>query len=241
MKCILGKKIGMTQVFRPDGTVTPVTRVHAGPCVVTQVKTKEKDGVAAIEIGFGEKKAFRLNRAEQGHLKGLPMMSVLKSFRLEEEGTLKRGDTFTVSTFSPGDTIDVTGWAKGRGFQGVVKRHGFHGQPRTHGHKDQERMPGSLGAGGVQRVFKDMRMGGRMGNNRVTVSNLEVVEVHRETNELFIKGAVPGARGGLLLIVADAGDIQIEVKPTATEQVAEATGVGEMTPAVEAPSIPESQ
>ena len=128
---------------------------------------------------------------------------------------LKRGDKFTVTTFAPGDAIDVTGWAKGKGFQGVVKRHGFHGQPRTHGHKDQERMPGSLGAGGVQRVFKDMRMGGRMGNNRVTVQNLEVVEVHPETNEMYIKGAVPGARRGLLLIVADAGEIQVQVAPAA--------------------------
>lgn len=206
MKFILGKKIEMTQVFRPDGTVVPVTRVVAGPCVVTQVKTKEKDGVEAVQLGFDTKKKFRMNKPETGHLKDIKIgdddaMAVrfLRDFTVENHG-LKNGDVINAQTFVIGDKVTVVGTSKGRGFQGVVKRHGFHGQKATHGTKDQERMPGSLGAGGVQRVFKGMRMGGHMGDARVSVKNLEIVEVRPEQNEILIKGAVPGARGGLLMI-----------------------------------------
>jgi large subunit ribosomal protein L3 len=210
MKFILGTKICMSQVFRVDGTVVPVTKVKAGPCTVTQVKTKEKDGVVAIQLGLGERKSFRVNKAEKGHLQNLPLVKYLRDFRDEENTHLKRGDVFTVKIFNPGDIIQVIGQSKGRGFQGVVKRHGFHGQPKTHGHKDQERMPGSIGAGGVQRVFKGMRMAGRMGNDRVTIKNLEVVQINPDDNEIFIKGAIPGSRGSLVLISTNGGKIELE-------------------------------
>ncbi|MEK7064905.1 MAG: 50S ribosomal protein L3 [Patescibacteria group bacterium] len=206
MKFILGKKIEMTQVFRPDGTVIPVTRVTAGPCVVTQVKTKEKDGLEAVQLGFDTKKKFRMNKPETGHLKDIKIgdddavtVRFLRDFTIENHG-LKNGDVINAQTFAIGDKVTVVGTSKGRGFQGVVKRHGFHGQGQTHGVKDQTRMPGSIGAGGVQRVFKGMRMGGHMGDARVSVKNLEIVEVNLEKNEILIKGAVPGARGGLLMI-----------------------------------------
>lgn len=206
MKFILGKKIEMTQIFRPDGTVVPVTRITAGPCVVTQIKTKDKDGVEAVQLGFGTKKKFRVNKPETGHLKDVKMgedetatIRFLRDITVENHG-LQKGDVINAQTFTAGDKVTVVGTSKGRGFQGVVKRHGFHGQSATHGTKDQERMPGSIGAGGVQRVFKGMRMAGHMGDDRVSVKNLEIVEVYPEQNELMIKGAVPGARGGLLII-----------------------------------------
>lgn len=232
MKFIIGKKIGMTQVFRADGTVVPVTRVQAGPCVVTQVKP------GAVQIGFGSQKLFRLSKSEKGHLKGIsahndPQATVrfLKDFKTESEN-LKKGDQFNASIFVAGEKVQVTGMSKGKGFQGVVKRHGFAGGPASHGHKDNLRMPGSIGAGGVQRVFKNMRMGGHMGVDQVTVKNLEVVEVHPEAHELFIKGAVPGARNGLLYISTDDGTITIEeikesvVEAPVLESVAE-TPAGE--------------
>ncbi len=210
MKFILGTKDRMTQVFRGDGAVVPVTRVKAGPCVVTQIRKENKGGVEAVQVGFSEQKKFRLNKAQQGHLKDLPSVKILRDFKASSEHDLKRGDKFTVKVFEPGDVVKVTGWAKGRGFQGVVKRHNFKGGPASHGHKDNLRMPGSIGAGGVQRVFKGMRMAGRMGNNQVSVKNLEIVEVHPEENELLIKGAVPGAKGGLLIISSQLGEIKIE-------------------------------
>jgi len=198
MKFILATKLEMTQVIRPDGTVVPVTLVQAGPCVVTQVKSSEKDGVAAVQVGFLPKKT--LSKPEAGHLKDLPQMSELRDFRVE--GTeLKRGDAIEASVFQVGDMINVTGVSKGKGFQGVVKRHGFHGHPSSHGHKDQLRMPGSIGAGGPQHVFKGRRMAGRMGNAQTTVQKLEVVEI-RDGGVLAIKGAVPGARHTVLEIVS---------------------------------------
>lgn len=208
MRCILGTKVCMTQVFREDGTVVPVTRVQAGPCVITQVKTKDRDGVAAIQIGHGTQKIFRLHKAQQGHLKGLDTVRVMRDVRIDTGNTLKRGDIFTVSIFQSGEKVKVEGTSKGKGFQGVVKRHGFAGSPASHGHKDQLRMPGSIGASGVQRVFKGTRMAGHMGDAKVTVQNLEIVEVHTDSNELFIKGAVPGTRGSLLMISTDSGVIE---------------------------------
>lgn len=199
----------MTQVFREDGTVVPVTRVAAGPCVVTQVKTAKKDGVSAVQIGYGEQKLFRLNKAKQGHLKGLPSSRFLRDFRIEDDHDLKRGDTFDVRIFENGEKVQVVGRSKGRGFQGVVKRHGFGGSPASHGHKDQLRMPGSIGATDPARVFKGTRMAGHMGDAQVTIKNLEIVEIKPEENELLIKGAVPGARGGLLLIATPEGKIEI--------------------------------
>lgn len=199
MKFILAKKLEMTQVYRPDGAVVPVTLVQAGPCVVTQVKTAEKDGVNAVQIGF--RTAKKLSKPEAGHLKDLPLMSELRDFRVETASELKRGDAVEAAVFQPGDMVNVTGVSKGKGFQGVVKRHHFHGHPTSHGHKDQERMPGSIGAGGPQHVFKGRRMAGHMGNEQVTVQKLGVVEV-RDGGILAIKGAVPGARNAVLEIVS---------------------------------------
>lgn len=194
MKFILAKKIEMSQIFRPDGTVVPVTLLQAGPCVVTQVKSDERDGYTAVQLGFVKTKTS--TKPKTGHLKGLPNLHVLREFRVDESGDLKRGDTVEATQFVAGDHIDVTGISKGKGFQGVVKRHGFHGSPASHGHKDQLRMPGSIGAGGVQRVLKGQRMAGRMGNAFVTVKNLEVVDV--ANGMIAVKGAVPGARNTVL-------------------------------------------
>lgn len=201
MKFILGKKLEMTQKFMEDGTVVPVTAVVAGPCTVTQVRTSEKDGYNAIQIGFLVKK--KLNKPETGHLKGLDNFRYLQEFRVGEidnKETLKRGDEINVENFEVGDVVKVSGISKGKGFQGVVKRHHFAGSPASHGHKDQLRMPGSIGATGPARVFKGVRMPGRMGNSRVTVKNLKVIEIDKDKNIIFIKGAIPGARNGLVEI-----------------------------------------
>ncbi|MFA5935523.1 MAG: 50S ribosomal protein L3 [Patescibacteria group bacterium] len=197
MKFILAKKLEMSQVFRPDGTVVPVTLLQAGPCVVTQVKSTENDGYQAVQVGFLTAK--RVSKPLEGHLKDLPKMRELREFRMKEDITLKRGDSLEATLFVPGDVIDVTGVSKGKGFQGVVKRHHFHGAPKTHGHKDQERMPGSSGAGGPQHVFKGVRKPGHMGGDTVTVKNLEVIEV-RDGGVLAVKGAVPGARNAVVEI-----------------------------------------
>lgn len=185
-------------MYQPDGSLVPVTLVQAGPCVVTQVKTQDTDGYVAVQVGFAPAK--KLSQAEAGHLKDLQLMHHLREFRLEGEPNQKRGDVIEATTFQPGDMVHVSGVSKGKGFQGVVKRHHFHGHPTSHGHKDQERMPGSIGAGGVQHVLKGRRMAGRMGNERVTVKNLQVMEV-REGGILALKGAVPGARHAVLEIV----------------------------------------
>lgn len=197
-KFIIGEKIEMSQVYREDGTVVPVTLIKAGPCVVTQVKTADKDHVSSVQLGF--KNAKRLNKPEAGHLKDLPALSVLRDFRVGSDSSLKRGDTLEASVFAIGDVVDVVGTSKGRGFAGVVKRHHFGGSPASHGHKDQLRMPGSSGAGGVQHVFKGHRMGGQMGDARVTVQNLVIVEI-REGGIIAVKGAVPGARHSIVEII----------------------------------------
>lgn len=226
MKFILGKKIGMTQVFLPSGLVVPVTKVQAGPCQVVSIKEDVKNGVKAVQIGFGEIKESRLTKPQVGHLNGLDKVRNLKDFKIEIDAPVKRGDTITVETFATGDKVIVVGESKGKGFAGVVKRHHFRGGPASHGHKDNLRMPGGIGAGGVQRVFKDQKMAGRMGGDRITVKNLEIVEVHPEVNELYIKGAVPGGRNALLLISC-AGELKITasqaavVSEVATEPVAE--------------------
>lgn len=197
MKFILAKKLEMSQVFRPDGTVVPVTLLQAGPCVVTQVKDMNTDGYKAVQVGFMPAK--KVSKPIEGHLKDLAKLRELREFRMEEDISLKRGDTIEASSFAPGDVVNVTGTSKGKGFQGVVKRHHFHGAPASHGHKDQQRMPGSSGAGGVQHVFKGVRKPGRMGGDTVTVKNLEVVEV-RDGGVLAVKGAVPGPRNAVLEI-----------------------------------------
>jgi large subunit ribosomal protein L3 len=199
MKIILGKKLQMTQKFAADGTVTPVTAVLAGPCFITQVKADDKDGYKAVQIGFGEKN--KISKPLAGHLKNLGKFAYLKEFRLKDKdelGEMKRGDKITTADFAIGQIVEIAGTSKGRGFQGVVKRHHFHGHPASHGHKDQLRTSGSIGAGGIQHVMKGMRMGGHMGVDRVTIKNLEIIDIDKEKNIIFIKGAVPGARNGLV-------------------------------------------
>lgn len=202
MKFLFGRKIEMSQIFQENGTVVPVTLILAEPCVVTQVKTPEKDGYAAVQIGSGE--ARHLKKPQAGHLKELGALSTMREFRVKET-TLKRGDTLNVSQFEPGDVVDVIGHSKGHGFQGVVKRHGFHGSPASHGHKDQLRMPGSIGSRRQGPVARGKRMAGHMGDQQVTVKNLEIVSVDPNKNIVAIKGAVPGARGGLVLIATREG------------------------------------
>lgn len=197
MKCIIGRKLEMTQKFRDDGTVVPVTLVKAVPCTVVQVKSMEKDGYLAIQIGCEPGRS--LNKPETGHLKDLPALKVLREFRVDSTD-LKRGDTIEASILIPGEKVDVIGQSKGRGFQGVVKRHGFSGSPASHGHKDQLRMPGSIGSRRQGPVAKGKRMAGHMGDDRVTVKNLEIFSVDSNENVVAIKGAIPGAHGALVLI-----------------------------------------
>ncbi|HBD05263.1 TPA: 50S ribosomal protein L3 [Candidatus Uhrbacteria bacterium] len=204
MKAIIGKKIEMSQIFKQDGTVVPVTLVQAGPCTVTQIKTSEKDGYNSVQLGFGLGK--HLPKPSAGHLKDLPMHSVLHDFDLQADG-IKRGDVIDVSAFTPGEKVTIIGISKGRGFQGVVKRHGFHGAPASHGTKDQLRASGSIGPKGPERVFKGVRMAGRMGGDRVTVKNLEVVSVDKNKNIIALKGAVPGARNSFIYIRTSGNDI----------------------------------
>ncbi|MES2953354.1 MAG: 50S ribosomal protein L3 [Patescibacteria group bacterium] len=202
MKFILGTKQEMVQLFDEKGNVHAGTIVSAGPVVVTQVKTAEKDGYEALQLGYGVQKESRLSKAEKGHLKDLPLSRVLRETRLAApaDAALARGTSIDLSSFAEGDPIEVTGISKAKGFQGTVKRHGFHGGPRTHGQKHSEREPGSIGAGGYQRVFKGRRMSGRMGGDQVTVKNLRVLKVDAATNTMIISGAVPGRRGTLLAI-----------------------------------------
>lgn len=201
MKYLIGKKVGMTQRFLEDGTAVAVTIVEAGPCTVTAVKSKEKDGYEAVQIGYGITK--KLSKPESGHLKGLPQFKHLEEYPVNPTKPLVKGDELTVAQFAVGDTVDVTGVSKGRGFQGVVKRHKFGGSPATHGHKDQLRMPGSIGAGGPQHVFKGTRMAGHMGAVKRTVKYLDVIEVIPEQNLLVVKGAIPGPIKGLVHMYSD--------------------------------------
>ena len=198
MKCLIGRKTEMTQVFRADGTVVPVTLVETGPCFITDLKTTERDGYQAIVVGFG--KAKHVAKPQRGQWKDLGSFEEVREFRMNDLTGYEIGQAVELSQFIPGDRVTVVGTSKGRGFQGVVKRHGFHGQSTTHGTKDQVRMPGSLGAGGVQRVFLGMRMGGRMGQDRVSVQNLEIVEVRPTEGILAIKGALPGSRHSVVMI-----------------------------------------
>jgi large subunit ribosomal protein L3 len=202
LKGLLGKKIGMTQIFDDNGSAIPVTVIEAGPCYVTQIRSVEGNGYSAVQLGFGEKKPKRLTGGQLGHLKrnDLPPLRYLREFRIKE-ADVKEGDQVTVDVFEVGDHVDVTGTSKGRGFAGVVKRHGFAGGPKTHGQSDRQRAPGSIGAtSGTARVFKGKRMPGHMGNRRVTSQNLEIVLVDAERNLIGIRGSVPGPKGGLLVI-----------------------------------------
>jgi len=196
MKFILGTKKEMTQVFDENGRVRAATVIVVPQATVTNTKSKETDGYSAVQIGSGEQKKERINRAQQS----LGNFKFIREFRIDGEHEYKKSDTFDVSLFQPGDEIEVSGITKGKGFQGVVKRHGFKGGSRTHGQKHSEREPGSIGSTGPQRVFKGVRMGGRMGGDRVTVKNLRVLQTNKEDGLLVVSGAVPGRRGTLLEI-----------------------------------------
>ncbi len=191
----------MTQIFDEHERVVPVTLIEAGPCYVTQKKEKETDGYLAVQLGFEEIPDKRLNKPLAGHLKkaGVPMLKHLREFRVKDHSDLELGQVISADIFEVGDFVDVVGTSKGKGFAGVVKRHHFAGGPKTHGQSDRHRAPGSIGAGTTPgRVFKGMRMAGRMGGQRVTVSNLEVVIVDKDRNLIAVKGAIPGAKNGLV-------------------------------------------
>lgn len=203
MAGLIGRKIGMTRVFDEDGVATPVTVVEAGPCPVVQVKTQERDGYSAIQLGFGRQKEIRATKAEAGHASKVGLdyaPRVLREFRVEGDDAFEAGQELTVEVFSAGDVVKVTGTSKGRGFQGVVKRHGFAGRPGGHGHP-MSRTPGSLGPGtDPSRVIKGKKLPGQMGGTRTTVRNLKVVKVDPERNLLFVKGALPGTRNSYIYI-----------------------------------------
>lgn len=196
---LLGKKIGMAQLFQESGEVVPVSVLQVGPCFVTQIKTPERDGYGALQIGFEESR--RLNKPARGHLKALPPLKHLLEVRTSDIANFQVGQKLNVSLFAVGDLVDVSGISKGKGTAGVVKRHHFRGGPVTHGQSDRLRRPGASGATTTPgRVLRGMRMAGRMGNARATVLNLEVIRVDAERNLLAVKGAVPGAMNGIVFI-----------------------------------------
>ncbi|HZH33249.1 MAG TPA: 50S ribosomal protein L3 [Pyrinomonadaceae bacterium] len=208
MNGIIGKKLGMTQLFAPDGTVTPVTIIKAGPCVVVQKKSAAgRDGYNAVQVGLVEEKPLKLKRVSkpmQGHFEktgnGVPPTKVLKEFRLESEADVNVGDSILVDQFSDGDMVEVVGKSKGKGFQGTIKRHNFSRGPESHGSMNV-RAPGSIGQSAYpSRVIKGVRMSGHMGDERVTVKGLTVAKVDTENNLLMVRGAVPGANGSVVII-----------------------------------------
>ena len=202
-KAIIGKKVGMTQIFDETGKVIPVTVVEAGPCVVTQKKTVETDGYTAVQLGFEDIKESKLTKPEAGHLKkaGVEAMKHLKEFKLENAAEMNVGDVVKADTFAAGDWIDVTGISKGHGYQGVIKRHGAHRTDMTHGGGPVHRHAGSMGASSHQsRIFPGKIGAGQMGNEQVTIENLEIVKVDAELNMIVIRGAIPGPKGGLVYI-----------------------------------------
>lgn len=205
MKGMIGKKVGMTQIFDEQGNVVPVTVIAAGPCYVTQIRTGERDGYTAVQLGFEETKATRLTKAQIGHLnkKGLPALRVLREFRIKNDDvdSLTEGQVIKADVFSAGERVDIIGTSKGRGFAGTIKRHNFNRQPKTHGQSDRERAPGSVGMCEFPgRTLKGQRMAGHMGSERVTMQNLQVVVVDAEKNLLAVRGSVPGAKGDIVII-----------------------------------------
>lgn len=202
LKGLIGKKIGMTQIFDEDGAVVPITLIEAGPCYVTQIRTEQNDSYEAVQLGFGEIKPKRLTGGQLGHLKNsdAPPLRFLREFRAKNTD-LKLGDKITVEIFEVGDAVDVVGTSKGKGFAGAMKRHGFSGGPITHGQSDRQRSVGSIGAtSGTARVFKGKKMPGRMGNQRVTSQNIKVALVDPERNLIGVSGSVPGPKGGVVMI-----------------------------------------
>ncbi len=204
LQAIIGRKMGMTQMCRDDGRAEAVTAIEAGPCKVIQIKTADGEKYNAVQLGFGQTK--RLSSPQRGHLKELGQFKHLREFRTDDVGDIKVGDKVDVGLFKSGDLVDITGVSKGKGFAGVVKRHHFAGGPKTHGQSDRHRAPGSIGATtSPGRVLKGLRMAGRMGDERVTVRNLEVLEADPDRNLLMVRGAVPGGANGLLLIRKSGG------------------------------------
>ncbi|MAZ59977.1 50S ribosomal protein L3 [Dehalococcoidia bacterium] len=199
LRGFLGKKIGMSQVFRDNGELVPVTVIQAGPCAVTQIKSQETDGYNAVQLGFGATK--KLNKPERGHLTNSEPVKHLREVKADNLQDYSIGQQISVDIFDVGEKIDVIGTTKGRGFAGSMKRHGFGGGPRTHGQSDRSRAPGSIGGGTTPgKVYKGMKMAGHMGNEQVTVKNLEIVQIDQDRNLLVVKGGVPGAPNGLLVI-----------------------------------------
>jgi len=204
MKGLIGKKVGMTQIFDDDGNAVPVTVIQAGPCYVTQVRTEKRDGYVAVQLGFGETKPQRLTQGQLGHLRrnNLPALRYLREFRVKNgELDVEEGASINVDVFEKGERVDVVGTSKGRGFAGTVKRHHFNRQPKTHGQSDRERAPGSVGMNSYPgKTLKGQRMGGHMGDERVTIQNLEVVVIDPERHLMAVKGSVPGTNGGIVMI-----------------------------------------
>jgi len=202
IKGLIGKKIGMTQIFDESGEAIPITLLEAGPCYVTQVRTNEKEGYSAVQLGFSEVKPKRITGGQLGHLKttNAPPLKYLREFRIKKHD-LKAGDKVTAEVFEIGDHVDVTGISKGKGFAGAVKRWGFSGGPKTHGQSDRQRAVGSIGAtSGTSRVFKGKKMPGRMGTARVTSANLKIAFIDKDRNLIGVHGSVPGASGGAVMI-----------------------------------------
>jgi large subunit ribosomal protein L3 len=202
-KGLIGKKIGMTQIFDEKGNVIPVTVIECGPCVVAQKKTAENDGYDAIQLGFMDAKAKHMTKAEQGHFEknGLQLKKHLKEFRYEDCSKYNVGDVITVDTFAAGEKVDITGMTKGHGYSGVVKRWNCHKLRMTHGVGPVHRQPGSMGANSSpSRIFKNKKMAGQYGNEQVTVQNLKVVKIDSENNLIAVKGAVPGAKNGIVFV-----------------------------------------
>lgn len=201
MKSILGKKIGMTQIFAEDGRIIPVTAIEAGPCVVLQKKTEQTDGYNAIQVGFDTKKEKNINKPLKGHLSkaGVKAVKYIKEFKIDNVDEYQLGQEIKADVFETGEYIDVIGTTKGKGFAGGIKRHGFHRGPMKHGSK-YHRRPGSLGAKGPARVFKGRKMPGRLGGVQVSVQNLEVVRVDIDKNIILVKGAIPGPNRGLVVL-----------------------------------------
>jgi len=203
VKAILGEKLGMTQVFNDEGRAIPVTLVQAGPCFVAQVRTEDRDGYTAVQLGFGEKKESRVGKPLKGHFgkAGIAPVRHLVEFRTDDVSSYEVGSQITVERFAAGEHVDVIGVSKGKGFAGVMKRHNFHGKPDSHGTERKHRSTGSVGAGTTPgRVFKGMKGPGRLGGDKTTILSLEVVESDPERNLLMIKGAIPGPTGALVMI-----------------------------------------
>ena len=203
-KGIIGKKIGMTQIFDEKGNVIPVTLIEAGPCAVVQKKTAEKDGYDAVQLGFVDAKEKHVNKAEKGHFEkaGVSLKRHLKEFRLDDCSAVNVGDVITVDTFAAGEKVDVTGMTKGHGYSGVIKRWNHHHLRMTHGTGPIHRQPGSMGVIDPAHIFKNKKMAGQYGNEKVTVQNLKIVKIDSEKNLIAVKGAIPGAKEGIVFVRA---------------------------------------